>query len=233
MADDVTQSAMFYKSWAWVHTHQKQLLWGAGFVVVVGCIAGFLLWQQGQKQIVASEALAKLTSHTAANAPVESPEALLKIAADYPDTGAAGRALLLAGAKFFDAGKYPDARAQFEKFLSQYRSSIFAGQALFGVAVSLDAEGKTNEAITAYKDIAERHPSENIAAPANLALARLYEAQGKLEQARDCYEQLAQARYGSLGSDAAMSLQDLIIKHPGLAITRSASTNALRVAAPK
>ncbi|MGN6554948.1 MAG: YfgM family protein [Verrucomicrobiota bacterium] len=226
MESDITQSAAFYKSWAWAEAHKKQLILGVAALVVVGCAVGLFVWQQNQKQVSASEALTKIATQSSAAGKPAPAETFLKVAADYPKTDAGARALLIAGARFFADGKYAEAQAQFQKFLSENQGSDFSDQAQIGVAASLEAQGKTAEAIKAYKDIAERHSTDSVAPQAKLALGRLYEAQGNLTSARDYYEQTARSDYGIIGQEAGMHLEELLAKNPALAQPRSGSTNA-------
>ncbi|MBC8094649.1 MAG: tetratricopeptide repeat protein [Akkermansiaceae bacterium] len=216
MESDVTQSAVLFKTWAWAEAHKKHLLLGAAGVLVAGIVAGFYLYQQEQKQTAASQALSKIASQSSLTGKAAEPEAFLKVASEYANTGGGERALLVAGARFFAEGKYSDAQAQFQKFLGQYAGSDFAGQAALGVAASLEAQGKTDEAVKAYKDISERRSNDLVAPQARLALGRIYESQGKWNEARDTYQQLARAEFGSIGQEAGMNLQSLMLKHPEL-----------------
>jgi predicted negative regulator of RcsB-dependent stress response len=219
MDTTVTELPIHDRLWAWFETHKKPVLWGAVVVVAVGLGVGFFTWLQREKQIRANEALSKALNRGASVAErPEAPEALLRVAAENPNTAAGGRALLLAAADLFAAGKYPEARAQFEKYLREYRETPFAGQALLGVAVCLDAQGKTNEAVFAYSDIVQHHSSENVSLQARLALARLYEAQNKLEQARDLLLELAraQAPNSMITREAVLRLEELFALHPNL-----------------
>src|SRR5438045_1441691 len=60
MESDVTQSALFYKLWAWAETHKKQVLGGAIAVVVVGLAAGLYLWWEDAKESEANAALSNV-----------------------------------------------------------------------------------------------------------------------------------------------------------------------------
>lgn len=226
MESDVTQSAVFFKTWAWVDAHKKQVLTGAVALVVVGLGIGVFVWQQNEKQVTASEALSRVATQSMATGQAASPDAFVKIASEHPGTDGAARALLVAGARFFSEGKYADAQAQFQKFLAQYGDSEFSGQAALGVAASLDAQGKSDEAIKAYKEIAERRSNDTVMPQAKLSLARLYVAKGNLTQARDAYEQLARPDFGAIGQEAAMHLNELLSKNPSLLQPRSPTTNA-------
>jgi predicted negative regulator of RcsB-dependent stress response len=226
MESDVTQSAAFYKAWAWAETHKKHLLIGAVGILVAGLVAGFYVWQEEQKQITASEALSKVAVQTSTAGQPAAAEAYQKVAVDFAGTRAAERALLLAGARFFAEGKYSESEAQFQRFLSEYRASEFSGQAALGVAASLEAQGKTEEAIKAYRDISERRSNESVMSQAKLSLGRLYEAQGSLAQARDTYEQLARSDFSAIGQQAGMHLQSLLSRNPELSEPVSVPTNA-------
>ena len=224
MESNVGQLPIHDRLLAWFEIRKRQVLWSAGGVVVAGLAAGFFIWHQNDRETRANEALSRKTNRRSDNAePSETPGALVKVAAEYPNTDAGGRALLLAGADFFAQGKYPEARAQFEKYLRQYRDTPFVGQALLGVAVCLETQGKTNEAVAAYTDVVQHHPAENIAPQAKFGLARLCEAQNRLEQARDFYLELVRSgAYGTISTEAGLRLGDLIAQHPNLAPAKPA-----------
>jgi tetratricopeptide (TPR) repeat protein len=215
MESDVTESSLAFNLSTWLVKHKNQVLWGAGAVVAIGFVAGFVTWRQHSRQISAGEALSRAANRSAMGE-AESPEAFVKVAADYPKTMAAGSALLMAGDQYFQQGKYQEAQAQFNRYLQEFPNTSLMGQALFGVAASLDAAGRTNEAVTAYKRIVEQRSDDIVAPQAKLALARLYEAQGNLKQAYDFYEQVARADFGSLGSEARSRWGELVAKHPEL-----------------
>ena len=219
MPTEVAQLPLSHRLWAWFETNKKQAIWGTVSVIGLGLIIWFVIWQQGEKEINASEALASVSTPQTGSAGARpgAADAFLKIAATYPKSSAGARALLLAAGSLFVEGKYPEAKAQFERFTREHRESPFMGQALLGVAASLDAQGKTNEAVTAYKDLVDHHPGESVIPQAKFALARLYEAQNKLELARSLYEELNRNEpYGSLGSEAGMRLEELLAKNPNL-----------------
>jgi len=227
MSSDVAELPLSHKLLAWFETNRRQAIWGAGIIVAAGLIAWFVVWQQGEKEINASEALSKVSSPSAMT-PGAKPDAdsYLKIAASYPKSSAAARALLMAGGLYFLDGKYTEAKAQFDRFRREHPDSPFMGQALLGVAACLDAQGKTNEALAAYTDLTEHHPGESVIPQAKFALARMYEAQGKVELARSLFEDITRNDpYGSLGSEAGMRLEELLAKNPNLA-PKASPTNA-------
>ena len=230
MNSEVQELPLTERLWVWFETNKTQAIAGVIVLVVVGLIVSYVMWHRDEKAVQASEALSSvmLIQATQPGAPPPTASSFLKMASEYPDSGAATRAVLLAAGDYFAAGKYEDARTQFERFSREHRDSQFMGEALLGVAACLDAEGKTNEAVTAYRDLIDRHPGEAILPQARFALARLYEAQGQPDKARPLFEEVARDNpYGSIGSEAGMRLEELKIKYPSLAPASPIPTNAM------
>ena len=226
MESDLTESALFYKLWAWGDKNRKQLLYGVIAIVVLGIIAALWIAHTNQKQKDANSALAALTSQTIAN-PAAAPttDALLKVNSDYPNSEAGQRALLLAAGDLFTAGKYDAAMEHFQKFLKDYNSSPFAGQAALGLASCYDATGKTNDAISGYKGIVDRYPNQNVIAQAKLRLGVLLEAQGNYREARTALEEMARTFQGTMiGSEAMARLQELNSAHPEAPVAAPTAT---------
>ena len=224
MESDVTQSATFIKLWTWFNEHARQLVIGTGAVLLVAIIVGFVSWRSNAKQLAANEALSVALNRGFAASPEAAP-AVVKIADTFPQTDAAGRALLLGGSKFFLEGDYAQAEMQFRRFMREFPSSPWTPQAALGAAASLDSLGKVSEAIAAYKEVLERHAGSPASLQAKIALARLYEGQGNLTQARDIYDELMRTVGGSVAQEAALLLEQLFTRHPELAPSHQAATN--------
>jgi len=209
MEQDITESANFFKLWAWFEKNKKPVAWGAAGLVAVVAVAGSYIWSQQEKELSGSHALSSaLVAQGFGRA--EAPEALLKVAATYPDTQAGAQALLLGAGELFAVGKPAEAQAQFERFLRAYPAHSLAAQANLGVAASLAAQGKADEAAKAYKSLVDRFPNANTAPQARFALAGIYESQGKLEPALRLFEEVAGTDLnGMLGSEAGMRAHDL------------------------
>jgi TolA-binding protein len=228
MESDAVQLSLGHKAWAWFETNKKQALVGAGAVVVLGAIVSFYFYHQDEQERAAAEALSgvALSQVTGARGGAEPAAAYLKVAADYPKSSAAARALLMAAGSLFSDGKYTEAKAQFDRFGREYGSSPFMGQALLGSAACQDALGKTNEALTAYNDLIRQRPGENFVPQAHFALGRLYEAQNDPEKARSHFEQVASGNpYSSLGSEARIRVEELNSKYPKLVPRTPVPTN--------
>lgn len=175
MESDAGQLPLSHKAWAWFEMNKKPAIGGATLLLVVGVIVAFFFYRQNEEELAASEALSDVIvpQLTAAPGSPETAEAYLKIAATYPKSAAAARAVLLAAGSLFVDGKYSEAKAQFERFKRDYSDSRFLGEALLGIAACLDAQGQTREAMAAYKDVIDRHSGDSNVPHAKFALGRL------------------------------------------------------------
>ena len=222
MESKVAELPVSDKLWAWFETNKKPVMGFTVLAVLVGVIVYFVLLQQEEKATAASDSLSsvlvsQLTGTGTRPETAESAEALLKVAGAYPKSTAATRALLLAGADFFAAGKYAEAQAQYEKLTREFPDSPLRPQALLGIAASLDAQGKTDQALAAYKDLTTRQPSASVIPQAKFGEACLYESQQKLELARDLFTEVEREdSFGPLGMQARVRLEDLLAKNPKL-----------------
>jgi len=228
MESNVAQLPLQDRLWTWFESNRKQVLWGALVVVGGGLVVWFLMWRHDENELAASNALSTVAAGMlGAAGRADAAEGYLAVAAKYPGSQAGARAQLLAAGSLFAEGKFPEARAQFEKFTHDYNGSQLMGEALLGIAASFDAEGKTDQAVTAYRDLIERHPGEAVIPQAKFALGRLYEAQNKPEQARTQFEEVARLEpYGSFGDEARMRIEDLNARFPKLPPSTPIPTNA-------
>jgi tetratricopeptide (TPR) repeat protein len=211
-SQDATAVYLF-KLWPWIEENKKRIVIIAAAIMAAILVFYFVSSQREQKEIDAGKAL---TEAAIGNSGGQLADGYLKINADYPATLAGQRALLQAASAFFAAGRYPDAQAQFQKFLDAHPDSAFSGQASLGVAASLDAQGKSDLALGAYQQAISS--SDAMAGSiAKLATARIYETQGKVNDAFTLYEEVARANPNSaLGSEAAMRAMELKTKSPSV-----------------
>ena len=236
MESEAVEIPLWQQAWAWFENNKRAALWGAAVLALAALVIAFLLYRHNETEVAASEAFSNvaLAGANGANRS-ERPEAYLKVAAAYPSSRAGARALLFAASALFVEAKYPEAKAQFERFTREHGDSPLIGEALLGIASCLDAQGKTAEATTAYRNLVDNHPSDLVAPQARFALGRLYEAQNKPEQARNMFEEVERSNpYGALGSEAGMRLEELKLKYPNLAIPAAPGlTNAFPLQPPK
>jgi predicted negative regulator of RcsB-dependent stress response len=219
MDKDANQTADLYFIAAWFETNRKRVITITAIVAAVGAIIGGYFWYQAARETSAAEALSNIPQPaTAAEAAMPaSAQPYLQIADQYSGTTAAARALLIAGRIQFEAGKFDDARATFEKFMGQYSTTPWANEAQLGVAASLEAGGKLQEATAHYEDIVKRHQADSTTPQAKSALARCYVAEKKPELALQQYQDLVKANNNDTWSaEANIQIEELLAQNPGL-----------------
>jgi tetratricopeptide (TPR) repeat protein len=236
METEVAQLPLWQKAWAWFEANKRQTLYGAVGLAVVVLVVAFFLYHQQQADVAAGEALSNVAlSQMTGGSRGDAADAYLKVAAAYPNSRAGARALLLAAGGLFTEGKYAEALTQFQRFGKEYNDSPFRSEALLGIAACLDAQGKASEAIAAYKDLIDRHPADQVLPQARFALGRLYEAQNQPELARNMFEEVERiSPYSSMGREAGMRVEELMVKYPNLATPIvPPATNAAPLQSPK
>lgn len=237
MQPEVSQSDSALKLWMWILANQKRLIRAGLAVVVVALVVYAYFNHLENREIEASEALSKAIPARLRETPPpgELAAALLKTAADYAGTKAATHAILRAGSALYADGKYAEAQAQFEKYLSADPGSAFASQAAFGIAACLDAAGKGTEAAAKYEEVSKRYPGEGVSEESKLALANLYAAQNKPDMAYKLYEDILQTARGASGQEAYNRHEELAQQFPYLRTNTPAvspAMNNLSKAAP-
>ncbi len=209
-AQDSTTLQLF-KLWNWVEVNRNRVIGGAVVAAAATMILWFFVSQRAAKEVAAGRAL----TQAAFSGGYQTADAYAKVAAEYPGTIAGQRASLLGAAALFEAGKYADAQAQFQKFLDDHSDSEFSSQALLGVATSLDAQDKKDLASGAYQRVINNSSDTAVVSAAKFGLARIEESQGKLNDALVLYQDVARANpSGALGSEATMHLIELRNKMP-------------------
>jgi predicted negative regulator of RcsB-dependent stress response len=196
------------KFWPWLEANRQRLIATAVAVVVVLFFWYYIDTQKEQKAINAGQAYTQLQLSMAPNPTVQQvSDAFVQLAQKYPGTIAAERAQLQASSVLFDAGRYADAQAQFQKFLDANHGSSLAAAAQLGVAASLEAQNKLADAATAYRMVTTSYPNSAEALPAKFSLGSVLEAQGKATEAMGYFQEVARTQLaGLLASEAAQRL---------------------------
>lgn len=218
MQQELSHSPVLMDALVWLDKNRKQVIYGAVGVAAVGALIGFYFWAKANKEENAGKALSQAMMALGRG---ESPEVMLRVAMANAGTPAAEQAQLLGANALFTSGKYPEAQAQFERFVQHYGTSPMAPQARLGVAASLAAQGKSDDAARAYKELVDRYPTSSSTPMAKFALASIYEVQGKLEAALTLFEEVTRGEMNargelssSLGSEAGMRAEEVRLKLP-------------------
>ena len=193
---------IIFKLWPWLEANKNRLIGALAAVIIVAGIMFFISSHQEQKEVDAGQALTLLLVSPTASA--SNADAFAQLAAKYPGTAAGQRAQLQAAAALFNAGRYPDAQAQFQKFLDATSTGPLAATAQLGVAASLESQNKLEAAAAAYQKITSAFAGSASVLPAEFALGRIAEQQNKLTEAMSHYENAARASMGgTLAQEAA------------------------------
>jgi predicted negative regulator of RcsB-dependent stress response len=224
MSSEAPEKSQTVEFLAWLEVNKWRVVAVAAVVAVVA--GGTTIYRSFhyQRELEASTALLKAQREAERPGPDQRPsaEAFLRVASAFSGTDASERAVLLAARAFFDAGKFAEAREQFEAFLRESGSSSLAPNAAFGIASCLDGLGKTNEAVVAYQNVLTTYPGSSTANQAKLALAGLFEAQKEFTQAVKLYGELsAPGQPSAWGIEAGMRRENLLRLHPELAPTNA------------
>jgi predicted negative regulator of RcsB-dependent stress response len=222
MDAEISHSEQWLRLLAWLEDNWRRLAAVASGVIVVGIVVAFVLWQGGEKQRSASEALSLLL----VKAEGATGDGLAQFAAEHTGTEAGTRALLLAAGALFTEGRYPEAQARFEEFLREAPVSPLTFKARLGIAACKEAQGQVDAAIQDYQALVENPGSGNVLQPARYALGCLYVQQGRPELARVQFQELARATGSALAAEAQARLRELpapAVSAPAPALVPAAS----------
>lgn len=229
MEQTTVESPVLLSLWAWAEKNKKQLIYAAVGLGVAGCVIAYVIHARAEKQMAAGKELSHAIFTQMGRPDVAATaDALLKVAAANPGTPAGAQALLLGATSLFNAGKYAEAQAAFERFRSENSGDALLPQAIYGAGTALAAQGKWDEATRAFKEVVEQHAKAVIAKQAKFALANAYETQGKAELALPLYQEVMRdGTGGSLANEAAQHAEVLLAKvGPVVSPAASATTNA-------
>ncbi|HEX5398754.1 MAG TPA: tetratricopeptide repeat protein [Verrucomicrobiae bacterium] len=214
-------TTLFIFKWgSWVEANRKWLIACAAAAAVVALVVWFMVNQHEARQVAAGQAMTQAMLSSSG----QPADAYMKVAAAYPGTLAGQRALLQSAAAMFEAGRYPDAQAQFQKYVDVHPDGEFVGQALLGVAACLDSQGKSDQAASAYQKVISNASDTTATSAAKFGLARIDEAQGRFNDAMVLYQDVASVNT-PFASEAAMRLMELKNKMP--AAPTATSTNSM------
>jgi len=203
-----------FKFWPWLEANGKRLI-----IAAVALTAAFFVWffistQREQKEVAAGQAYTQLMLNPPAGAnPQPAVDSYLALAKKYDGTMAAQRAQLQAASVLFMGGRYAEAQAQFQNFVTANAGSALVAAAKTGIAASLESLGKLDEALAAYRAVSTGYPDSNEAVTAKFAAGRILELQGKLTEAVAAYQEVTRLPLaGSLAQEAAQRVALLQVK---------------------
>jgi predicted negative regulator of RcsB-dependent stress response len=201
----------FFKLWPWLEANKNRLIGGLVAIILLSGVWYYIQSQRAQKEVDAGEALTSLLMDSTANKDdSQMAGALEQLAAKYSGTAAGKRAQLQAAGAQFEAGNYPEAEAQFKKYLDANPTDPLAASAELGLGASLEAQNQLDAAAAAYQRVVSVFSASSSVQPAQFALGRIAEQQKKYTEAMNYYDDAAHtALGGTLAQEAAMRAADL------------------------
>lgn len=179
-----------------------------GKLIGIGLLAATLV-------ILASKGISQQKANKQAEAEdlllrAQSPQQLEELVTRFGSTPAAPIALLDLAKTHFNNGDYFQARAQYERFLKEYKKHELGPVAEFGLASCSEADGDFDGAIEQFTTFIAEHGNHFLLSPSTLALARSMEQANRLEEARIVLEDfLAENATSQWAGQAESALQQL------------------------
>lgn len=232
MSLEAQDSSLGFDVLTWIEENKQLLKVGLG-VVIVGVTAA-IIWHNHS---VSTEEAASHAVVSAGSLPPGSTNSVPadvwnKLASQHSGTEAGRRALFLAASQLFQDGKYVEAEAKFDGFISFGGKDSLVASAAYGKAMSLEAQNKLPEALAAFQNVITSFRDEPVSEMARLGKARTHESSKQFDQALAIYDEFTKATNPSQNARKASELRDMLLsKHPEL--SRPATlTNSVNVVAP-
>lgn len=194
------------KATDFVERYTRHILYSVlGLAVLVVVVVSYSKWR-AQKETKATSALAeaRIAQADTSGSGRERKAALLrKVVSDFKGTDSADEALILLADLNYDAGRYEEARAQYERYLSAGGNDLLQYSAMAGIASCLEQQGKLDQASLQYMEIADRSPKAFYAPISLLNAGRCYRLAGKMEDARKVLDRVVRDYAGSQSASQA------------------------------
>ena len=216
---------------AWYEVNKSNVFAGIGLIVVViGATMIYRHMQEARVRDASSALLAVVQPGRGEEAKLDVSK-LSAVAQQPAGAPAAVHATLLAGRELFAAGKFAEARAQFEKATGE--RNVLGAIALYGVATCVDAEKGGAEAIAAYQSVISHPAGALVSGQARLGKARIHESLNQHREALALYDELGKDKDRDVAGNALRARASLVKAHPELdkpaAPPAASLTNALKV----
>jgi TolA-binding protein len=160
-----------------------------GAALVVG-LAGLLIYRSYSLQNAAWDRLT-VAQDSAYSGKVDSAlQQISQLAADYPNSAAAGYGLLFKGDILFPKGQYKEALEAYAKVLENGQPKAIQPMALGDTALAQEAAGQCPQAAQTAQKFLELYGDHFLAPQVHACLARCLQAGGQADQARIAYQKI-------------------------------------------
>jgi len=224
--ESTRESSLQIDLMAWYEVNKRNVFIGLALIVVA--IGVTMVFNHRRESTVSNASRDLMLLLSPGKSSEQAPDAakFVEVASRHSGTPAALHATLLAGREFFNAGKYAEARAQFDKAADS--DGVLGAVALYGIASCVDAEKGGAEAIAAYQSAITHPQGALVAGKARLAKARLHESLKQPKEALALYEELSNDKDRELANSAFIRRAALVRAHPELNKAVS-TTNSINI----
>lgn len=182
-----------------------------GLVVVILAAAGYAgyLFYQERRDTEAATVLAG----------AKTAQDYQQIIDRFAGTAASANAYLFLAESQRTQGKFADANATLQMFITKFPKHELITTAWMATAANLESLGKPDDALATYQRLAANYPASFNAPLAMLAQVHLLKDKGQIEEARRvCETVLTQYRDSMIASDASRQLRSLKPKNEPVAV---------------
>ncbi|MFZ5518464.1 MAG: tetratricopeptide repeat protein [Candidatus Zhuqueibacterota bacterium] len=201
----------YFKAVDYIEKYSKNIMIGAGIVIVVIVVTVFMTRSKRTADIDASEQLAKATAEMGAGNMLQAKDILLNLVDNYSGTKSAARGIYILGQYHFQSKEYNQGIEYFDKYLKKHGDDqILAPAAFAGKGACLEQLGKLIEAGQTYEKGAKKYDDSHMAPQLLMEAGRCYAMSNNVANARSCYEIILD-KYADSGfkSDAELYLAKL------------------------
>ncbi|GMV99695.1 MAG: hypothetical protein AMXMBFR84_08340 [Candidatus Hydrogenedentota bacterium] len=208
-------------------------LYIGGIVFVAACVIAGLIYRQStlEKDRTITTEIARALAQTT---PEMKASDLAKLAEGAGRSSA--EAVYLSAEAAYDAGRYEEAKAAFERLRADFADSPYTPDAVEGLGYIAENNEDLETAAAMYQEIQTKWPESFAARRQSLNMGRVLEAQGKFKEAGDAYQTQVDGFPGSsVAARAQEKLTALKAAHPDLfpaPVVEASATPDGAVAAP-
>ena len=187
-------TASVFKFIGYAENNYPKLIAGAGAVVLVVLIGLFIQDNANKKPQAGIDAIGDVQDSLMQGNTSSAITKAQAIARDYSGEEIAGRAVITLANIYYDQGRFEEATAQYQQFLSQVSdaSGPQGYGAHAGIAASMEAQGNAIGAAQQYVKYADSYAQTPYAALALLEAGRCYIAAGNTDQAIQVFKRIRQ-----------------------------------------
>ncbi|MBI3551460.1 MAG: tetratricopeptide repeat protein [Elusimicrobia bacterium] len=174
----------------WASSNQQLAAAIGGGTAAAALLAGILIYRSHSMQSAAWDRLALAEDSAYAGQVESSLKQISELAAQYPNTAAAGYGYLFQGDLLYPRGQYKEALEAYNKVLESGQPKVLQPLALGDTALAQEAAGQCEQSALSAQRFLETYPDHFLAPQVHACLARCLQARGQADQARTAYQKI-------------------------------------------